>query len=271
MGSLITALASYLDIKQRAGKWFVRIDNLDPPRQDPNATAEIITSLKAHGLVWDLPLDYQSDHQQRYHQAFDRIKQHLFYCGCTRKQTARFSVYPGTCRGQLQPMANTAVRVKVGEEVLSFTDGIQGLHNCRLAAEPGDFIVKRRDGLWAYNFATALDDGFDTTHVLRGQDLAHVTAPQIYVMALLGLERPTYAHLPLLCFTDGTKLSKQTHAPGLSNPIAAKNLQQAMYYLGQSPPQESDWNVDQWLAWGLKHWRLDQVPQRLPHYLAGNS
>ncbi len=271
MGSLITALASYLDGKKSGGKWFIRIDNLDPPREDPNASGEIIASLKAHGLLSDLPIDYQSDHQQRYQQAFKRIKKHLFYCRCTRREMARYSVYPGTCRAQRQTMADAAVRVQVGEGVVSFTDALQGPRTCRLADERGDFIVKRRDGLWAYNFATAVDDGFDASSVIRGQDLADVTPQQIFIMQLLGLQPPSYAHLPVLCFPDGTKLSKQTHAPALINSAAARNLQQALYYLGLSPPEEAAWNTQQWLRWGRRHWHLQRVPRRLAHYISRDT
>lgn len=166
-------------------------------------------------------------------------------------------------------MADAAVRVQVGEGVVSFTDALQGPRTCRLADERGDFIVKRRDGLWAYNFATAVDDGFDASRVLRGQDLADVTPQQIFIMGLLGLEPPDYAHLPVLCFPDGTKLSKQTHAPALINSAAARNLQQALYYLGLSPPEESAWNTQQWLRWGQDHWHLQRIPRRLAHYETG--
>jgi glutamyl-Q tRNA(Asp) synthetase len=263
MGSLLSALASYLDIKQRGGQWFVRLDDLDPPRQDPAASEQIITCLHAHGLLGDTEIDYQSYHQQRYEDAFQAIADHLFYCNCSRRSLANTPVYPGTCRPRTQAQADCAIRLRVSDQTVAFDDGLLGHFSCQMAKDYGDFIVKRRDGLWAYNFATAVDDGIDTTHVLRGQDLLHVTAQQKYVMQLLDLAAPAYTHLPVLCFADGTKLSKQTHAPALDNTKAATNLRTALAYLGQQPPQEPGWTTSHWLDWGLSNWRLQKVPNQL--------
>ena len=271
MGSLLTALASYLDIRQRGGQWFVRIDDLDPPRQDPEADARIIAALNVHGLIGNRAgspeIDYQSDHQNRYERALQGIQAHLFYCNCSRRSLAGVPVYPGTCRSRKTWQADCAVRLHVQDIEVSFIDELQGEFSYQMASEQGDFIVKRRDGLWAYNFAAAVDDGQDVTHVLRGEDLLHVTAQQIYVMQLLDLAPPQYIHLPVLCFADGTKLSKQTHAPSLNNHQPAANLHTALAYLGQNPPTEPAWEVSQWLEWGLSNWRLDRVPNPLTLYL----
>lgn len=270
MGSLVSALASYLDIKQKGGSWYVRIDNLDPPREDSKASAQILQSLQAHGLHGDRAVDYQSTHTERYQRAFADIGQRVFYCSCSRKSVAAHKVYPGTCRAQTNPAPDTAARLLVDATHIVFDDAIKGHASCDLAAEYGDFIVKRRDGLWAYNFATAVDDGYDVSHVLRGQDLFHVTPQQIFVMQTLGLQPPQYTHLPVLTYADGTKLSKQTHAPALVNADAATNLQMALFYLGLEPSGDRDWNVAQWLSWGLEQWRLERVPEQLPTYLGGS-
>jgi glutamyl-Q tRNA(Asp) synthetase len=266
MGSLIAALASYLDIKRQGGEWFVRIDDLDPPRQDPNATALILRTLEAHGLKGDRPVDYQSLHQPRYQQAFEQIANQVFYCTCTRKALASLSTYPGWCREHTTLRPDSAVRIRAQGATFTVTDRVQGTHNWRPETDVGDFIVKRRDGLWAYNFATAVDDGSDVSQVVRGADLFHVTPQQIYMMTRLGLVPPSYCHLPVLCFPDGNKLSKQTHAPALNDLEAPSNLHQAMTYLGMQPPDQANWQTSQWLAWGLEHWQLADVPRSLKPY-----
>ena len=266
MGSLITALASYLDIRQQGGEWFVRIDDLDPPRQDPNAPGLILGTLEAHGLKSDRPVDYQSNHHPRYQQAFEQIENQVFYCTCTRKALASLSRYPGLCREHTTLRPDSAVRIRARGPTFTVIDRIQGKHNWQPEKDVGDFIVKRRDGLWAYNFATAVDDGTDVSHVVRGADLFHVTPQQIYMMSRLGLAPPSYCQLPVLCFPDGNKLSKQTHAPALNDLEAPKNLRQAMTYLGMHPPDQTDWQASQWLSWGLEHWHLPAVPRTLKPY-----
>ncbi|MEM9621082.1 MAG: tRNA glutamyl-Q(34) synthetase GluQRS [Pseudomonadota bacterium] len=270
MGSLLSALASYLDIKQRGGEWLVRIDDLDPPRQDPHAIPTILASLNAHGLIPDQRVDYQSTHQQRYAAAWERLQGELFYCNCPRKQIAKFATYPGHCYAFTNPRPDCAVRIRIREVEahIEYSDGVAGEQRTNLLTAYGDFIVKRRDELWAYNFATAVDDGSDFTDVLRGQDLARVTAPQLYVMDRLALTRPSYCHIPVLCYPDGTKLSKQTAAPALNDSQPTANLRQALALLGQQPPTEPGWQVAQWLTWGLQHWRRAAIPPQLAPFQA---
>jgi glutamyl-Q tRNA(Asp) synthetase len=266
MGSLVTALASFFDVKVKGGQWYVRIDDLDPPREDAAASGEILNSLQAHGLHGDRVVDYQSGHAQRYREALNRLTSHLFYCTCSRKSLADHAVYPGTCRGNTAPIADAAIRLRVSATPITFVDAIVGVQTVNLAQDCGDFIVRRRDGLWAYNLATAVDDGTDATHVLRGQDLLGVTAQQIYLMELLELTVPAYSHIPLLCFADGTKLSKQTHAPPLDDNRAALNLRAALHYLGLAPPAQPAWLPEQWVEWGLAHWKSHELPPQLPPY-----
>jgi glutamyl-Q tRNA(Asp) synthetase len=266
MGSLVTAVASYIDIKARGGQWYVRIDNLDPPREDPAAIQSILTSLDAHGLRSDRPVEYQADHEARYGEALSHLAGQVFYCTCTRKSLADQPVYPGTCRHNTTPIPDAAVRLRAAAVSITYDDAVIGTQTVDLASDYGDFIIRRRDGLWAYNLATAVDDGRDASHVLRGQDLLGVTPQQIYLMQLLGLRVPVYAHIPLLCFTDGTKLSKQTHAPALQNSRAAANLRAALYYLHMAPPTEPAWQPEQWLAWALARWQTHRLPEQLPLY-----
>jgi glutamyl-Q tRNA(Asp) synthetase len=266
MGSLVTALASFLDVKKNKGLWFIRMDDLDPPREVTGAKQQILDALAAHGLRPDRNVDWQSGHTAAYHAALEQLAPASFYCNCSRKSLARLAVYPGTCRLQTSQREDAAIRIHVRDKDLSFNDRVVGTQSCNVAEDYGDFIIRRRDGLIAYNLATAVDDGADSiTSVLRGQDLLHVTAPQRYLMHELGLTPPDYAHIPLLTYADGTKLSKQTGAPPLVDANADANLRAALYYLGMPDPSDQ-LTVDQCITWGLSHWSLSDVPKRLPIY-----
>lgn len=268
MGSLLTALASFLNVHAHSPatprrQWFVRIDDLDPPREDPTAVEAILGALSAHGLIGDRPVDYASRHQRRYQRAFQQLSNDHFYCRCSRKQLAGASIYPGTCRDRTTPVKDSAVRVRVAAEPLQITDQILGQHTFSLARDCGDLIIRRRDALWAYNFATAVDDGHDVTEVIRGQDLWSQTPHQVYLMRRLGLSEPHYMHIPVLCFRDGTKLSKQSHAPAINPQTAPGNLRYALELLGQRPPAEQDWPVSRWLQWAASNWHPEQIPAEL--------
>lgn len=267
MGSLITALASYCHVKQAGGRWLVRIDDLDPPRQDPNAVALIVRSLHAHGLQPDRPVDFQSDHAKAYERALQQLQPHIFYCQCSRRELKKFSRYPGTCRNAKTLVPDAAIRVAMADGEQQFNDDFLGPMSIDVAAQLGDFIVRRKDGLIAYNLATAVDDGANITHVLRGQDLLPVTAPQRHLMKLLDLRAPSYAHIPCLAFSDGTKLSKQTHAPALDDSIASRNLRAALWYLGFDAPASLQ-SVAAIVNWAVEHFTLVNVPERLPPYRA---
>jgi glutamyl-Q tRNA(Asp) synthetase len=265
MGSLVTALASYCSIKQAGGEWLVRIDDLDPPRQDPNAVNAIIRCLTAHGLHPDRPIIFQSDHAGAYESALQKLAPNLFYCKCSRKKLRAHDRYPGTCREARTPLPDRAVRVLLSDTEHGYCDGFLGSVDGNFAAQLGDFIVRRRDGLISYNLATAVDDGNTISEVLRGQDLLPVTAPQRYLMQLLGLTAPDYTHIPCLEFADGTKLSKQTHAPPLNEHSALANLRAALGYLGFHAPDAID-SVGILLNWSIAHFDLSQIPTKLPKY-----
>ena len=163
-----------------------------------------------------------------------------FFCTCTRKQLEEFAVYPGRCRSNKTPTKSASTRILVGKNKIAFHDLILGSQEHDLGVEYGDFIIQRKDGLTAYNLATAVDDAAEITHVVRGQDLYTTTAVQIHLMQLLGLSPPIYAHIPVLTFADGKKLSKQNLAPALNNTIAADNLRNAFNYLGMHMPANDE-------------------------------
>ena len=263
MGSLIAAIASYCDIKQRDGRWHIRIDDLDPPREVPKAAESILQTLSAHGLKSDLPIDYQSQHSAAYTRALNQLAPLSFFCTCTRKQLEDFAIYPGTCRYNKEATEHSATRISVGEKKTTFEDLILGIQEHNLSAEFGDYIVRRKDGLVAYNLATAVDDAAEITHVVRGQDLYPTTSVQVHLMQVLGLTPPIYAHIPVLTYADGKKLSKQNLAPALNDAFAASNLRSAFRYLGMPIIEAENWTVQQLLAWGITNWNLSKLPGKL--------
>ena len=254
MGSLIMALASYLDVKQAGGDWFIRIDDIDPPRAIPGATEIILEMLNTIGLVGDLPVQYQSNHDARYRHALDQVSDDLFYCTCTRAQLRDQLVYPGTCRQNKTPNEDAAIRINTERwGQVTFEDQFAGQQTVRSGIDFGDFIVRRRDGLWSYQFATAVDDGTDVTRVLRGQDLLATTPLQVGLITLLGLDVPEYSHLPTLHFEDGQKLSKQHHAPAVEP--TNSNIKLALDLLGQDQCDS--------LNQAIQSWNLGKVPRVL--------
>ena len=271
MGSLITALASFLDMKTRGGEWYLRIDDIDPPRALAGAEAAIIKSLNAHGLTSPHAIQYQSQHTQRYNDALADMQAGSFQCQCTRAQLKSHAIYPGTCRTLTLQGENLSTRFNVeSQPPVSWQDHLAGSQTVDVAHDVGDFIVRRKDQLFAYNLATAVDDGYDFSHVLRGQDLMPTTPIQITLMQNLDLSVPQYTHIPLLRYAQGDKLSKQTHAPALENDSAAANLHAALHYLGFAPPNESNWRVEQWLDWAISCWDVSRIPDELPIF-TGNT
>lgn len=260
MGSLTTALASFCDIKSQGGKWFVRIDDIDPPRAMAGAERAILAGLEAHGLSGDLPIQRQSEHQAQFESARRQLEPECYYCRCARRSLANSGPYPGNCREFVAYRPDSALRISVDKAERIYEDAYLGTQRYRLDQDCGDFIIWRRDGLVSYQLATAVDDGQGISHVLRGEDLLASTPPQRYLQERLGLTTPTYAHLPVLCHPDGTKLSKQSHAPALDNQRALENLRQALGYLGHPPPSHP-FNIADLLSWAVAHWNLNAVPR----------
>lgn len=269
MGSLTMALASYLDVTSAGGSWHVRVDDIDPPREALQAREHILQSLAAHGLSSASPVRFQSSGQQRFNDALNELRSKTYYCRCTRSQLKGHPVYPGTCSQKNLSPQDSALRLKLGDlPSIEISDGFFPTSKVNPASDIGDLIIRRRDGLWAYNFATAVDDGNDFTHIFRGADLYHTTAAQVLVMNRLELDVPSYTHMPLLRFENGDKLSKQTHAPALNVGQATENLKEAFYYLGMQPPSSPQRSVQEWLSWGLSAWPCHQLPNELPIYQA---
>jgi glutamyl-Q tRNA(Asp) synthetase len=270
-GSLVAAVGSYLDAKHHQGKWLVRIEDLDTPRTVKGAADEILSTLQAYGLHWDEDIIYQSQRTAAYAEAFQRLKKigAVYPCACSRKEIADSAlqrgdelVYPGTCRnGIAQNKTARAWRVRVNDTSIEFTDRIQMNITQNLATEVGDFVVRRADGLFAYQLAVVVDDADQgITDVVRGADLLYSTPRQIYLQRLLGLPTPANMHLPVAVNAQGEKLSKQTLAQPVEKNTAASTLFDALVFLRQQPPAELRLNTtEQILAWAIANWHPDSL------------
>lgn len=263
-GSLVTALGSYLDAHAHGGQWRVRIEDIDPPREQPGAADDILRTLEAFGLHWDGPAWWQHERDAAYTEALTHLRDHLFYCTCTRAELRPYGgVYPGTCRARQQRLTDkpSAIRLRTPDTALCFVDRVQG-RLCHTPQETGgDPILRRKDGLWAYQLAVVVDDAAQgITDVVRGNDLLNTTAGQVYLQQCLGLPTPRYLHLPLMVDAEGRKLSKQNHAPALDLSATPALLLQALAALGMNPPCTlADATVEERLRWGIQHW-LAHVP-----------
>lgn len=269
LGSLFTAVASYLDAKTNEGRWLVRIDDLDPPREMPGAPELILNTLEKHGLYWDGEVVYQSQRHHHYQEAIDSIMDQglAFYCTCTRKALAALGgPYPGKCRTNTQePVSPSAIRVQVNTQLpIHFDDQIQGYYEQDLANTVGDFIIRRKDGLYGYHIACVVDDYLQQiTHVIRGLDLQESTPRQIYLQHLLHFPQPCYGHLPVIVGTDQHKLSKQSFALGIQDAQASENLVWVLTALGFKIPQELKGDTcERLLQWAIPRWHLDLVKGR---------
>ena len=268
-GSLVAAVGSFLDARAAGGEWLVRIEDLDPPREVPGAADAILRSLEALGLHWDGEVLYQSRRAGYYQEALQRLdREGLIYpCACTRRevreQGADGAVYPGTCRNGLPPgRAPRTLRVRVDGARIAFTDRLLGGFEQDLAREVGDFVLRRADGLAAYQLAVVVDDaaqGID--QVVRGSDLLDSTARQIHLQRLLGLPTPAYLHLPVATHPDGSKLSKQTFAPAIDAREGAALVRRVLTFLGQPLPDEA-LDLDELWCWSAARWDPARIPAR---------
>jgi glutamyl-Q tRNA(Asp) synthetase len=271
-GSLVAAVASFLDARAAGGRWLVRMEDLDRPRCEPDAAGTILRQLETYGLVWDGAVLAQSQRDDAYATALDVLKTSgsAYPCACTRSQLAHAPrnhegeiVYPGTCRNGLPAGATArAWRVRVPDVSTRFHDRIHGNLEQNLARDVGDFIVKRADGLFADQLAVVVDDAFqEVTHVVRGADLLWNTPRQIYLQGLLGLPTPSYAHVPLITNAAGQKLSKQTLAPALPEAGRGAVLALALAVLGHPAPADLERaGPAALLEWASAHWHIENVP-----------
>ncbi|TXS96441.1 tRNA glutamyl-Q(34) synthetase GluQRS [Parahaliea maris] len=270
-GSLIAALASYLDARSAGGTWLVRMEDLDPPREQAGAADAILHSLEAHGLQWDESVLWQHTRSDAYRAALEQLRTagYLFSCNCSRAQTDPAGNCAGSCRQQT-PTAPVALRVPVDKDyVAHWQDQWQGTQHWPIGHELRDFVVRRKDGLFAYQLAVVVDDHYQAiSHIIRGSDLLDSTPRQLWLQSLLGCPHPRYGHLPVLTNREGQKLSKQTHAPALDDTRAGDNLRRALDYLGQAAPPEELRAPDELLPFAIEHWQPEQMPGGLslpPH------
>jgi len=244
-GSLVAAVGSYLDAIVQGGAWLVRMEDVDTPRNVPGAADSILKTLEAFGFEWDGAVLYQSGRVEAYAAALAQLKHagQVYGCACSRREiadsTTRLAVdgglaYPGTCRAGLPPGREArAWRLRVNDDEIAFDDRQQGRVAQHLESDVGDFVLRRADGLFAYQLAVAVDDDFQRiSHVVRGADLLASTPRQIWLQHCLGFSTPIYAHLPVATNAAGEKLSKQTLARALVSHQAADELVRALSYLG---------------------------------------
>ena len=273
LGSLLTALASYLEAKRQSGSWLLRIDDLDTTRVDAASEVRILRQLEAHGLHWDEAPRRQSGHRDEYAHALSSLdrQQQVYACECTRAVLAQSSlpgpdgaVYNGACRLRNLPSDGNSMRLRMPNESLQFIDAGQGPQSRRLDVDLGDFVLRRRDGIFGYQLACAVDEHAQRiTEVVRGADLLSSTFFQIHLMHQLRLQVPHYRHLPVLASPGERKLSKQNHARAIEESRATENLHLCLELLGQNPaPALRRANVAELLAWAQSHWRIEAVPRR---------
>ena len=276
-GAVGAAVGSYLQAKHQNGEWLVRIDNIDPPREQKGAADNILKTLEAFGFEWDQSVLYQSNRLKSYQEAVEHlIKQQLAYpCSCSRTsilqktgQTKGEIIYPGFCRnGPINKQAKESeltTRIICNDEIIRFNDTVQGKQNFNLTKQVGDFVIKRRDQHFSYQLASGIDDAEQgITEVVRGADLLSCTPSHIHVQSMLNLPSPQYCHLPIALNREGQKLSKQNHAAAIFAEDSTELLYKTLKFLGQMPPihlmkanQEDIWR------WAKTHWQLELVPKK---------
>lgn len=279
LGSLLTALAGWLDARANGGAWLLRIDDLDSPRCPPGAAGTILRQLETHGLYWDEAPRFQSEHIEAYQVAYEvlRCGGHTYDCHCTRAVLALESrpgpdgpVYSGRCRSAATVSDGRAssTRLSLAPQRVEIADPIQGLLSRNSATEIGDFVLRRADGLIGYQLACVVDDAAqEISTVLRGADLIGSSLRQRLLQNELGLSAPHYLHLPVLTEADGRKLSKQNGSASLDQHPAGRNLERCLQLLGQVPPP-TGLPISELLSHALQHWQLSLVPRRSQLYAA---
>ncbi|PTS76255.1 tRNA glutamyl-Q(34) synthetase GluQRS, partial [Aeromonas sp. HMWF036] len=251
--------------RAQQGRWLVRIEDIDPPREMAGAATLILKTLEAYGLEWDGEVMFQSARHGRYDEIIDQLYRagDLYWCRCTRREImAAGGLYSGHCRTLGLAAEGCAARLRQHHPVYHFDDRLQGHIAVPAALAEEDFIIRRRDGLYAYNLAVVVDDmDSGITEIVRGADLLEPTVRQIALYQTLGAPVPDWVHLPLAVLADGNKLSKQNHAPALALDEVRPALWQALHFLGQCPPPElMASRIDEIIRWGIANWQLERVP-----------
>jgi glutamyl-Q tRNA(Asp) synthetase len=261
-GSLVSAVASFLDARKNNGSWLLRIEDLDPPRESIDAPSIIIDQLIAHGLTFDGEILYQSSRLGAYSDALATLEASglIYPCDCARKSFG--AIYPGTCRNKPHSRVNDvhALRLRVSDSEIVIIDELLGRQAWHLSKESGDFIVKRKDGLDAYQLAVVVDDAYQgITHVVRGEDLLNSTPRQVYIGQKLQLPMPCYLHHPVVLGESGDKLSKQTQAAAVKNDHAVSNISRALQFLGQRVPEAVP-DLNTLIKTAIDNWKLSAIP-----------
>lgn len=265
-GTLLAAVGSYLQAKKNNGDWIIRMEDVDITRKVDGSDLEILHTLEAFGFEWQGEVLYQSKQTECYRYALEQlIEQSLvFPCICSRKQLVESGsgIYPGTCRTRsLQEKSDHALRLLAEDITIEFDDLVMGRRSQNMASQCGDFVIKRRDGLFAYQLAVVVDDQLqDITEVVRGADLLDSTPRQIYLQQLLGYSTPGYCHLPLAVDAAGNKISKSEGAARVDIKNRESLLRHVLDFLGQKPPADlCDADISEIWKWAIEHWDIDLV------------
>lgn len=271
-------MGSYLDARKNQGKWLVRMENIDPPREVAGAADDILRTLESFGFEWDEPVLYQSNRLDAYQAAIDQLQQEdlLYRCFCSRSEIqalgiagAEGVVYPGTCRTgfslrDVNSKERYALRLITHDRPVVFNDSIWGAINQRIAREIGDFVIRRADGLFAYQLAVVVDDAYQgITDVVRGADLLKSTPRQIYLQGLLNYPTPNYKHLPLARAPDGRKLSKRLGDDPINSSDQITALLAALEFLNQPIPPERPESVGDLWTWAITEWDSRRIINNL--------
>ena len=264
-GSLVAAVGSYLDAKSNQGTWLVRIEDIDTTRVVNGAAKDILTTLEAYGLYWDENVVYQTKRHDLYAHTIDLLntQQLIYACHCSRKKIkALGGIYQGHCRSLDYSQHNSALRLIQQHAICQYDDLIQGNVQVERALAHEDYLIKRSDGLFAYQLVVVADDiDQGITHVVRGADLLLPTARQLSLFKQLNITPPQYAHLPLAVAKPGFKLSKQNYAPAIAKDNPRPALLSAFKFLGLAPHNELlDLNVEKMLAWAIDNYSLQTIP-----------
>ncbi len=265
-GSVLAAVASYMQAKSRHGKWLVRMDDIDTPRNQIGIDTSILKSLEILGLYWDDEVLFQSHRRDAYQEALNFLsgKDLIYRCICTRKQL-QGKAYSGTCRNKRHNYDQQhALRIITNQIAIKIDDRIQGNFQQVLKTETGDFIVHRADGLVAYHIATVVDDAYQRiTEIVRGADLLDSTPRQIYLQESLDYPTPVYSHIPIAIDKQGYKLSKQYHASPIDDGNPMMTLILALDFLGQHPEKSlSQASTEEIIQWGIRHWSSEKIPRQ---------
>ena len=270
-GSLYTAVASFLQARASGGKWLVRIDDLDPFRCRPSYATQILKTLEQYGLIWDESVLYQSTRQSAYKIALDKLDriQCLYPCSCSRKDLiergVKHGIYDQYCLQHKPDIKQPhAIRIHVPIDTVNFSDTVQGHLQYSLKQDTGDFVIFRKDQVFAYHLAVVLDDNEQgITHVLRGHDLIASTPQQLFLQQLLAIKPPIYAHIPVISDARGVKLSKQTYAKDIALSPVRETLISTLAHLNLKPPVELfSCHLSDILDWGIEHWSNDLIKRQ---------